>query len=178
MKTIIINEKATIEANGTHGVKSHKPVICIDTGDVYASVTDAAEAIGTTISNMSGHLCGKSKSVKGKHFCYLAKANESLDSIVTRLRETSEMEAKAKMWDAMMAEQEAARKAEQKRIEEERKAEERRLAHIAKLEAKATAMNEKYMKKYDEAIALFNELTEVRRELREIKGEEEMEEIA
>ena len=173
MKKIIISEKATISANGTHGVKNHKPVICIDTGEVYVSLTDAAERIGVTIDSISNVCRGKQKTVKGKRFCYLSNANESLDAIVTRLRETSEMEAKAKMWDAMMAEQEAVRKAEQKRIDDERKAEERRLAHIAKLEAKEKSTNEKYMKKYEEAIALFNELAEVRRELRDIKGEEE-----
>lgn len=178
MKKIIISEKATISANGNLSTGNCKPVICIDTGDVYTSVTDAAEAIGSSASNMCVHLAGKTRTIKGKRFCYLSKANESLDSIVTRLRKASEMEAKAKMWDALMAEQEAVRKAEEKRIEEERKAEERRLASIAKLEAKEASMNEKYMKKYNEAIALFNELSEVRRELRDIKGEEEMEGIA
>ena len=178
MKTIIINEKATIEANGALTTGHCKPVICIDTGDVYTSATDAAEAIGTSISNMSFYLCGKSNTIKGKRFCYLSKVNESLNAITTRLRETSEMEAKAKMWDAMMAEQEAARKAEEKRIAEERKAEEKRKAEIAKLEERERIMNEKYMKRYEEAIALFTQLSEVRRELREIKGEEEMEEIA
>lgn len=167
MKKIIINEKSTIDANGILVTGHCKPVICIDTGDVYTSATDAAEAIGTSISNMSFHLCGKSNTIKGKRFCYLSKINESLNAITTRLRETSEMEAKAKMWDALMAEQEA-----------ERKAEERRLANIAKLEAKEAALNDKYMKKYEEAIALFNELAEVRCELRDAKGEEEMEEIA
>lgn len=178
MKTIIINEKATIKATGALTTGHCKPVICIETGDVYTSVTDAAEAIHTSITNMSSHLCGKSKSIKGKHFCYLAKVNESLDAITTRLRETSEMEAKAKMWDAMIAEQEAARKAEEKRIEAERKAEEKRKAEIAKLEERERIMNEKYMKRYAEAISLFEQLSEVRRELRDIKGEEEMEEIA
>lgn len=178
MKTIIINEKATIKANGALTTGHCKPVICIDTGDVYTSVTDAAEAINTSITNMSSHLCGKSKSIKGKHFCYLAKVNESLDAITTRLRETSEMEAKAKMWDAMMAEQEAARKSEEKRIEAERKAEERRLARIAKLEEKEKAAEEKYNKLYANAIAVFNELAEVRRELMELKGEDNEEAIA
>ena len=167
MKTIIINEKATIEATGTHGVKSHKPVICIDTGDVYASVTDAAEAIGTTISNMSGHLCGKSKSVKGKHFCYLAKVNESLNAITTRLRETSEMEAKAKMWDAMMAEQEAARKAEEKRQ-----------AAIAKAEEKVRRLREARDSMYVKYTTAVGECAKAAEELEALKGEEKMEEIA
>lgn len=178
MKTIIINEKATIKANGNLSTGNCKPVICIDTGDVYTSATDAAEAVGCTVTTMSLHLTGKTRSVRGKHFCYLAKANESLDTIVTRLRETSEMEAKARMWDAMMAEQEAARKAEEKRIEAERKAEEMRQAAIAKLQAKEATMNEKYSKKYEEAMALFRELSEVRRELREAVGEEVEEGIA
>lgn len=145
MKTIVINEKATIKANGTHASKSHKPVICIDTGEVYVSLTDAAEHLGTTIDLVSNVCRGKQKTVKGKRFCYLSKANENLDAIITRLREASEMEAKAKMWDAMIAEQEAERKAEEKRIEDLAKAkakQQRQLEMLERIKAKEREMTE------------------------------------
>jgi predicted RNA-binding protein with EMAP domain len=167
MKTIKIHGKAIINGHGEHTYANAKPVICIETGEVFTSVLDASDYAGVANPSMVSHLKGRSRSCNGKHYCYLSSATESLNSIVTRLREVSVMEAKAKMWDALMAEQEA-----------ERKAEERRLANIAKLEAKEASLNDKYMKRYEEAIALFNELAEVRRELRDIKGEEEMEEIA
>ena len=121
-KTINIQNEANIKAKGTHSGTVSKPVICIETGDVYVSLTDAAEAVGTTLTNMSAHLCGKSRSVKGKHFCYLSRVNESLDAIVTRLRETSAVEDDARKWREYQAEQEAIRKAEEKRQAEIAKA--------------------------------------------------------
>lgn len=144
-KTINIQNEANIKAKGTHSGTVSKPVICIETGDVYVSLTDAAEAVGTTLTNMSAHLCGKSRSVKGKHFCYLSRVNESLDAIVTRLRETSAVEDDARKWREYQAEQEAIRKAEEERIEAERKAEEKRLEE----ERKAREKREREIAKAD-----------------------------
>lgn len=115
MKKLTIHEKATIKAEGKLNSAHCKPVICIETGEVFSSVNDAAEAYKVYPQNMSTHLTGSRRHIKGKHFCYLHDATANLDAIVTRLREASEMEAKAKVYDAMMAEQEAARKAEEKR---------------------------------------------------------------
>ena len=134
--TINIQNEASIKAKGQFNSGHCKPVICLETGDVFSSVTDAAEAIGCAPNNLSTHLTGKLRSVKGKHFCYLSRVNESLDAIVTRLRETSTMEDDAKKWREYQAEQEAIRIAEEKRLEEERRAEEKRQADIAKANAK------------------------------------------
>lgn len=184
MKTIIINEKATIKANGNLYSGHCKPIICIETGDVYTSVTDAAEAFGTCVSNMCACLTGKTCTVRGKHFCYVSKANESLDAIVARLRETSKMEEKAKMWDAMIAEQEAARKAEEKRLEEARKEEERRIEEARKAEekriadlARAAARKQRQQELYERAVAKANEMleaiAETDMEIANLKGKEE-----
>ena len=121
-KTINMQHEANIKAKGTHSGTVSKPVICIETGDVYVSLTDAAEAVGTTLTNMSAHLTGKSRHVKGKHYCYLSRVNESLDAIVTRLRETAAVEDDAKKWREYQAEQEVIRKAEEKRQAEIAKA--------------------------------------------------------
>lgn len=123
-KTINIQNKANINAEGELNSRHCKPIICLETGEVYTSVTDAAKAIGCGANNLSTHLTGKRQHIKGKHFCYLSRATESLDAIVTRLRETSSMEEDARKWRAYQAEQEAIRKAEEKRIEDERKAKE------------------------------------------------------
>lgn len=136
MKNITIHENANINAEGKLSSKHCKPVICLETGEVFSSVTDAAEAIGLSAQNLSTHLTGKKKSFGGKHYCYLSKATESLDAIVTRLRETSAMEEDARKWREYQAEQEAIRKAEQKRIDDERKAKEQYEAAIAKARAK------------------------------------------
>ena len=135
-KTINIQNEANIKAEGKLSCHRCKPVICIETGEVFTSATDAAEKAGMTLTAMSNHLVGKTRAAKGKHYCYLSRATENLDAIVTRLRETSAVEDDARKWREYQAEQEAIRIAEEKRLEEERKAEEKRKAEIAKADAK------------------------------------------
>jgi hypothetical protein len=166
-KTINIHNYTNINAEGKFNSKHCKPVICLETGDVFTSVADAAIAIGCHAQDISSHLTGKKRAVKGKHFCYLSRATESLDAIVTRLRETSAMEADALKWRAYQAEQEAIRIAEEKRLEEERKAEAKRLederkakekyeAEVAKAKAKIERrhrMCSRLEQQYNEAFA-------------------------
>lgn len=47
-----------------------KIVKCIDTGDIYESITVAAKAIGVTPSSLSAHLIGLNKKCKGLTFEY------------------------------------------------------------------------------------------------------------
>ena len=171
-KTINIQNEANIKAKGTHGYKNHKPVICLETGDVYVSLIDAAEHIGCRPGSISNHLRGKQRSVDGKHFCYLSRVTESLDSIVTRLRETAAMEDDAKKWREYQAEQEAIRKEEEKRrMEEEKRAEEARkareelLAKIAKATEKVARRTAVRANKYEEARLADERLMEAGREL-------------
>ena len=142
MKTINIQNEANIKAKGQYNSKHCKSVICIETGEVFTSVWDAAAAVGLQAQNLSRHLTGHKRSFGGKHYCYLSRVNESLDSIVTRLRETSAIEEDAKRWQEYQAEQEAIRQEEERiRQEEEKRAEEARKAReelLAKIE-KATA---------------------------------------
>lgn len=129
MKKINIQNEANINGNGIHNNKKCKPVICIDTGEVFTSAADAAEHAGVHFSMMSAACLGKVRTCKGKRYCYLSQTPENLDSIVTRLREASAMESDAKKWRAYQAEQEAVRKAEEKHAAELAKAE----AKVAKL---------------------------------------------
>lgn len=124
-KTINMQHEANVQAEGKLNSKHCKPIICIETGEVFSSVTDAAECAEVTMTMMSGHLGGYYRSVKGKHYCYLSRVNESLNTILTRLRETSAIEEDAKKWKAYEAEQEAKRIAEQKRQEVIAKAKEK-----------------------------------------------------
>lgn len=114
MKKINIHNEANIMAEGKHSNRNCKPVICIETGEVFTSATDAADYIGVHYTMMSAACIGKVKTCKGKHYCYLNEALENLDSVVTRLREASAMEDDAKKWRAQEAEKEAARIAKEK----------------------------------------------------------------
>lgn len=159
--TINIQHEANITAKGTHTQKNNKSVICLETGEVWASVLDTADGIGCSPSNLINHLQGKQRSCKGKHYCYLSRVNESLDAIVTRLRETSAIEEDAKKWQAYKAEQDAIAKAEAKRLEEARKAEEKRQAEIAKLQEKRANLNakaEEYNNKWNETVSAIVEV--------------------
>jgi len=81
---------------------------------VFDSLMDAAEKKGVHYNNLSMHLRGLRRTVGGKHYCYLSRVNESLDAIVTRLRETAAIEEDAKKWQAYQAEQEKIRIAKEK----------------------------------------------------------------
>ena len=177
-KTININiqDEANVNAVGTHVNHCSKPVICIETGDVYASLTDAAHAIGVTLTNMSCHLTGKSRSVKGKHFCYLSRATESLDAIVTRLRETSTMEEDARKWRAYQAEQEAIRKAEEKRIADERKAKEMHEANIQKAINKIQRRHKMLERAKQQVNDIMNRIMEAEKEYEALTGKPYVEE--
>ena len=51
--------------------KTKKPVRCIETGQSYKSVTDAAKAFGGSQSSLSQCLLGRSNTFKGVHWEYV-----------------------------------------------------------------------------------------------------------
>ena len=176
MKTTInIQNEANIKAEGTHIHHSSKPIICIETGEVFVSLTDAAEHIGCHITNLSKHLRGNVRSVKGKHYCYMSRSVESLDAIVTRLRETSTMEEDARKWREYQAEQEAIRKAEEKRIADERKAKEEYEAKVEKAKAKIERIKNMCQRLEQQQIEAEKRLIEAEREYEELVGRDENE---
>lgn len=109
--TITIHEKATATAQGNKKNGNCKPVLCIDTGEIFASVYDAADKLNVTASSMSCAITGKTKTCKGKHFCFVSKVSEHMDEITKRIRDNADIAAKAARWDALIAEKEASRKA-------------------------------------------------------------------
>ena len=163
-KTINIHNEANIKANGDLNNKKCKPVICIDTGEVFTSGIDAAESAGVHQSSISACCLGKIRTVNGKRYCYLSRVTESLDSIVTRLRETSAIEEDAKRWQAYQAEQEAIRKAEEERQAEIAKAEEK----VAKLTAKSQDLEARWHQ-------IMAELVEAEKELEAMRGDDKEE---
>lgn len=160
-KTINMQHEANIQAEGKLSGRSCKPVICLETGEVFSSMTDAAENIGASIQHMSNHLTGRYRSIHGKHYCYVSRVTESLDTILTRLRETAAIEEDAKKWKAYEAEQEAKRIAEQKRQDAIAKAKER--------VARAQGIHDTLAAKYREALSI---LAQAQRELEALEKEE------
>ena len=157
MTNIVLTEKATVSAEGKHRNGNTKPVMCITTGEVYTSVTDAAEKNNTTLPNMSACIRLQRKLRSGKRFCFVSEVNEHLEEITSNLKtmatKYAEQEAKVAAYDAWMAEQEAKRKAEEKRQAEIDKASKKRdrWNEICKLrEAKLQEAVSKYMEAENE----------------------------
>lgn len=123
--TITTQNRSEIKATGhrTHGCC--KPVMCIDSGEVYASVTDAAEQLGVHVTMISSAALGKVKTCKGKRFCFLSKVTEHLDEITASVRAR---EAKANAYDEIERQKNALKNAEE---------------NVRKLEKSCDALNEK-----------------------------------
>ena len=122
MSTITIHEQATATAKGKHNNKHCKPVLCIDTGEIFSSVFDAAEHYNANYGCISMACNGKLKSAKGMRFCFVSRTSENIDAIVSRIKASDDILAKAAAYDAMMAEQQAkanAISAAEKEIEEQ-----------------------------------------------------------
>ena len=107
MKITVTND-SKVNATGEHFNRNAKPVYCISTGEIFASVTDAAKAIGSSTNNLSAHLTGVTSHCKGKRLCYLSKVTENLNEIASEFRIRNE---KVAAYDKFLAEQEAIRKA-------------------------------------------------------------------
>jgi len=99
--TIITKKTSTITVEGTHIKKNCKPVLCITTGTIYSSVSDAAYINGATLTNMSAHLNGKSNTCKGKKFCLVSNMAEYADEIAQSI---CTKQAKAMKYDAIVEE--------------------------------------------------------------------------
>lgn len=160
-KTINMQHEANIQAEGKLSGRKCKPVICLETGEVFSSVTDAAEKKGLHPAGLSNCLIGKQRTFGGKHYCYLSRVSESLDVIVARLREASADAEAAQKWKAYEAEQEAKRIAEQKRQDAIVKAKEK--------VARAQGIHDTLAAKYREAL---NTLVQAQRELEALEDKE------
>lgn len=89
MKHITITKTSTVQASGTRSNGNCKPVLCITTGAIYASATDAAEKIGVSQATLCLAASGKIKTCKGKRYCYVNHVMQHLEEICenTRVRE-------------------------------------------------------------------------------------------
>lgn len=120
--TLQKTSEMTAVGNSTNGNK--KPVFCLTTGEVFASVRDAARIIGSAQSSMSRACSDSSYTCKGKHFCFVS-------DVVTHLDEIAECIRKAKEYDKLVAQE-----PEMQQISEAPKAKEEPKKHSAPLHLK------------------------------------------
>lgn len=116
--TINIQKCSNVTVIGHHNHKNCKPVYCIDTGEVFASALDAANANGVCQSPMSTCLTGKTKTCNGKRFCYVSKMMEHLEEITEanriRAAKVAAYDAEANRKNALAKAEEDVRKLEEK----------------------------------------------------------------
>lgn len=98
--TITVQNASEIKAQGIHRNRNAKPVICLDTGEVFTSATDAAKAAGAHLSTMVWNLTERQKTCRGKRYCYLSKLNEHLDEFTDTVQVLYE---KANKYDELVA---------------------------------------------------------------------------
>lgn len=120
--TINVNKESTLtNVEGTRTHHSCKPVINRTTGIVYASATDAAEAFGGRVYQISACCLGKIPHYKGNKFEYVKHASENVDSLTAEIRalhaKIAAMEADAAVGRAIREEREAKQKAEENRLQ-------------------------------------------------------------
>lgn len=107
---INIQQCSNVTVVGHRTSKNCKAVYNITTGAVYASVSDAADALGATLGAASQVVCGKAKTCKGMRLCYVSKMMENLEEITEVNRIRSE---KVAAYDAIIAEQNAKKQAQE-----------------------------------------------------------------
>lgn len=99
---ITLTSETTINANGIQRTKNAKPVFCIDTGEVFASATDAAEAYGVSVYAISTCCLGKVKTSCSKRWCYIKDMEKHLEEISISVQERN---FKAKAYEDIMYKQ-------------------------------------------------------------------------
>lgn len=80
-KEITVSRKAIVKGKGKRSNGNTNAVMCISTGEVFTSCTDAAEHGNVTIGQMS-HTCRtKGSLARGKQYCYIKDIDLHLDEI-------------------------------------------------------------------------------------------------
>ena len=172
-QTINIHREAIINAIGKYNSGHCKPAVCLETGDIYSSIKDAANKAEVSYSLMNGHLHGKFKSVKGKHYRYLSDVLDDPNIMFTNQRKYyAQVVADAddaRKWREYQAQKAAEEEAERKRLEEERIAKEKHDAAVAKAEAKVQTLTNKCAETDAKLQKLTEELLIAMQELDDLK---------
>ena len=81
MTQLIINKEAKVNAQGKVNHKNAKPVFCMNTGIIYASVIDAAECTSSNAGDISRCCNGKVRHVKGSKYIFVKDIPSHLDEL-------------------------------------------------------------------------------------------------
>lgn len=95
-KNITVQREAFITGEGKRTNGNCNAVLCIDTGEIFSSGTDAAEKFGVTQANMSRACRNKGSKTAGRRFCYIKDIDEHIDSISNAIN-------KANAYDILVA---------------------------------------------------------------------------
>lgn len=79
-KGIIVSRPAIVKGKGKRTNGNTNAVLCLTTGDIYTSCTDAAEQNGVLVGHMS-LACRHKRTAKGKKYCYVKDISLHLDEI-------------------------------------------------------------------------------------------------
>ena len=139
MTNINIQNASNVFVEGSRTHRNCKAVYCITTGEMYASVLDAAEANGVSQCAMSWNVCGKSKTCNGKRFCLVSEMTEHLNEIVENSRVRTQ---KVSAYDEIVERRKAVREAEERVAERKARCEELRNALEAEMALFADAEQE------------------------------------
>lgn len=80
-KEIVVSKSAVIKGKGRCHNGNTNAVLCISTGEVFTSCTDAAEHGNVTVGQMSAVCRRRGYTAKGKKYCYVKDINLHLDEI-------------------------------------------------------------------------------------------------
>ena len=78
---IVVSKPSIIKGKGKCNNGNTNAVMCISTGEIFTSCTDAANANNVTVGHMSTVCRGKGRSAKGKQYCYIKDIDTHLDEI-------------------------------------------------------------------------------------------------
>lgn len=84
--TITRQSAVTVNVKGEYTNKNCKPVLCIETGKIYASGKAAAEDIGADPSCISSAITGRSTTCNGMHFVLIDNIKEQIDRVTGVIR--------------------------------------------------------------------------------------------
>lgn len=98
MKRINVQNESNVRAVGEHIKGNCKPVFNITTGEVYTSLSDAAEKLGASKGNMSMVVTGKVRAYKGIKLCYVAKITEHIEEISESINKKNAVYKKVTAW--------------------------------------------------------------------------------